>query len=85
MCAPLQLTFLLDLFSDDFDFKMNTLVSNLAHIFILRRPLIILSKNIVYLEGILHFRQCSMETRGEPSGIRQLVFRKRSMGDVHVM
>jgi c-di-GMP-related signal transduction protein len=47
-----------ELFSDDFGFKMNTLVSNLAHIiFILRRPLIILSKNIVYLEGILHFRQ----------------------------
>jgi hypothetical protein len=30
---------------------------NHAHIFILRRPLIILLKNIVYLEGILHFRR----------------------------
>jgi hypothetical protein len=46
-----------DLFSDDFGFKINTLVNNLAHIFILRRPLIILSKDIVYLEGILHFRR----------------------------
>jgi hypothetical protein len=46
-----------DLFSDDFGNKINTLVSNLAHIVILRRPLIILFKKIVYLEGILHFRQ----------------------------
>jgi hypothetical protein len=44
-----------DLFWDDFGFEINTLVSNLAHLFILRRPLI-LFKNIVYLEGILHFR-----------------------------
>jgi hypothetical protein len=43
------------LFSDDFGFKINT---NLAHIFILRRPLIILFKNIEYLEGNLHFRRC---------------------------
>jgi hypothetical protein len=37
-----------DLFSDDFGFKINRLVCNHAHIFILRRPLIILFKNIVY-------------------------------------
>jgi hypothetical protein len=36
-----------DLFSDDFGFKINKFVCNLAHIFILRRPLIILFKNIV--------------------------------------
>jgi hypothetical protein len=46
-----------DLFSDDFGFKINRLVCNLAHIFILRRPLIIIFKNIIYLEGILHFRR----------------------------
>jgi hypothetical protein len=34
-----------DLFSDDIDLKINTLVSNLADI--LQRPLIILFKNIV--------------------------------------
>jgi hypothetical protein len=34
-----------DLFSDDFGFKINKLVCNLAHIFILRRPLIKLLKN----------------------------------------
>jgi hypothetical protein len=54
-----------DLFSDDFGFKMNTLASNFAHILILRRPLLILSKNIVYLEGISSME--TMETRGEPS------------------
>jgi hypothetical protein len=41
----------------DFGFKINKFVCNLAHIFILRRALIILLKNIVYLEGILHFRR----------------------------
>jgi hypothetical protein len=35
-----------DLFSDDFGIKVNTLVTNLAHIFILQRILIILFKNI---------------------------------------
>jgi hypothetical protein len=45
------------LFSDDFCFKINKLVCNLAHIFILRIPLIILFNNIVYLERILHFRR----------------------------
>jgi hypothetical protein len=70
-----------DLFSDDFGFKINTLVSNLAHIFIIRRPLIILLKNIVYLEGILHFSRCKLGGWT----IRQLVFRKSSIQQIQLV
>jgi hypothetical protein len=66
-----------DLFSDDFGFKINTLATNLAHIFILRRPLIRLFKNIVYLEGILHFRRWKLGWT-----IQQLVFRKISKNKI---
>jgi hypothetical protein len=66
-----------DLFSDNFGFKINTLVSNLAHIFILRSPQIILFKNVVYLEGILHFRRWKPWKLGvnDPA----IIFRKRSI------
>jgi hypothetical protein len=41
---------------NDFGYEINTLVTNLADIliFILPRLLIMLFKNIVYLDGILH-------------------------------
>jgi hypothetical protein len=60
-----------DLFSDDFGIKINKVVCNLAHIFVLRRPLIILFKNIVYLEGILHFRRWKLGVNHPTIGISQ--------------